>query len=273
MAAANSGQIAAFEAESLRMQAEMAAENIRQGKALSEIVEEFRELNTSIDGLRLETCEGFLSLESAISDQTNAIVDHLRQLSSIMVLQQKELRKISNSLSTPYESQALELRRQAGKWLDRGRSKVMSDDSRTDDFHDAMGLLLKIIENPIGNQDYVTWFEIGWLRWKLETDIAGAEQAFRRAARLSGENADLYHSLSLRHVAHMLYLKGDIESAFEILLRNFEPTCRIIGVPFDLARYAARTGRTSKAIKLLEYCIDRQPTILITMFAEEDFRG
>ncbi len=30
-------------------------------------------------------------------------------------------------------------------------------------------------------QDYVAWFQLGWLRWKHENNVQSAEEAFYRA--------------------------------------------------------------------------------------------
>ena len=62
-----------------------------------------------------------------------------------------------------------------------------------------MRLLKSTTDNPIGMQDYVAFFQIGWLLWKHEHDIVAAEDAFYRAQRLSSSKRDLYHALSLRH--------------------------------------------------------------------------
>jgi len=42
-------------------------------------------------------------------------------------------------------------------------------------------------------QDYVAFFQMGWLLWKHDRDIAAAENAFYRAQRLSTSERDLYH--------------------------------------------------------------------------------
>jgi len=41
---------------------------------------------------------------------------------------------------------------------------------------------------------------------------------------------------------------------------------------FDAARTAAKTGRKAEALELLSKAIEFDPSILIQMFSEEDFR-
>ena len=143
---------------------------------------------------------------------------------------------------------------------------------RDDDFEDASHLLQEVIKNPIGNQDYVAWFQTGWLQWKHFRNLPEAERAFHRAVRLSAPEANDYYRLSIRHLAHMQYLQGRHEDAYQTIQRAIKAATDH-DAPFDAARYAARTGRTAEAVALLDQCIDLVPATIITMFAEEDFRA
>lgn len=135
-----------------------------------------------------------------------------------------------------------------------------------------MRLLLHATDNPIGKQDYVSWFQIGYLRWKHLGDLAQAEEAFRRAVRLSEPSADQYFSESVRHLAHIRYLQHAPQEALEIL-RRIEDKSPDAEVRYELARYAAVSGRPEEAISWLERAIEAKPTTILAMFVEPDFSG
>jgi tetratricopeptide (TPR) repeat protein len=162
----------------------------------------------------------------------------------------------------------LELRTQAAKWLDRGRKTLEPD--RSGHYDDAMLLLREVVKNPIGNMDYVAWFEIGWLLWRHERKYKEAEEAFRLAARRSSDNADEYHILSVRHLAEMEYLQGNHEGAWQTIQRIL-PMVSSHDAPFDAARYAAKLGRKDDMLRLLDVSINRHPLVIVNMFSEPDF--
>ena len=143
---------------------------------------------------------------------------------------------------------------------------------RKEDFNDSMRLFRITMENPIGMQDYVVWFHYGWLLWQHEEKIPEAAEAFYRAGRLSGHKADLYHLESLRHLAHMQYLLGNLEDAYQTIQKALAMDGHHATL-YDAARYAARTDRPQESLRLLEACIRMQPTTIVSMFAEEDFVG
>jgi tetratricopeptide (TPR) repeat protein len=107
--------------------------------------------------------------------------------------------------------------------------------------------------------------------WKAG-NLAEAEEAFFRARRLSQANKDAYLVDSCLHVAYMQYLQGRYEDAYTSAESALEVR-KDYETLFDVARYAARTGRLDEAIDLLGRCIHERPTTVITMFSEEDFCG
>jgi len=213
--------------------------------------------------------EEMSALREGIQQLNETVEQGLTAIAELLFKQHETLLKIEQVLRQPYETQALEIRKQADKWLKSGMRHTGRE--REEDYADAMRLLREVTKNPIGNQDCVTWFQIGWLLWKHTKEIAEAEESFFRAARLSDERADLYHFLSVRHQAHMQYLQRRYADAFGTIKR-------VIGSSqdpealFEAARYAAKTGAHAEAIRLLDICIDLDPLKYVNMFAEEDFR-
>jgi hypothetical protein len=182
--------------------------------------------------------------------------------------QSKQLGEISNLLRNPYQTESLELRDEAERWLKAGEKTSGSD--RQDNWADAMDLLQLTLQNPIGKRDYVVWFQLGWLRWQHVFDLASAEEAFNTARRLSAPKRDIYHLKSLRYTAYMRYLRGECEAAYQAIQKALELS-RDHETLYDCARYSAKTQRRTEAITLLDQCIDLESNTFEVMFSEGDF--
>lgn len=283
-------QLIELQKQSLRTQLAVAATNIqafgeiaeRQEQAndhLSSLADqvhavsrELEYLNEGIDDLNA-TSEATLA---AVEEQTHEIRVQTRvlrhgfaTLADLLLKEHETVKQIAQSLRRPYEAQAAELRDEARKWLAVGMRKP--EPNAQDDFADALRLYREVVKNPIGNQDYVAWFDIGWLLWRHEKNLPEAELAFRRAERLSEPAQDAFHRLAVRHVAHMQYEQSRYEDAWQSVQKVLRGVSNH-DAPFDAARYAARTGRTDDLVILLDACISRVPTVFGTMFAETDFR-
>jgi X-X-X-Leu-X-X-Gly heptad repeat protein len=290
MIAENTSQLRQYHSQSLKLQAaqavvamqgfsEVAARqdttnNILGGMAqdmgamvggINRLNDGMDQLNYGVDALNQtasDTLDAMYSLESTISNC-------FERVSEQMLRQQETLEEIAQLLRVPYEVKAKELRAEADKWLTQGMKNTGRD--REEDWKDAMRLLQVCVENPIGMQDYVAWFQIGWLRWKRDKNISEAEEAFYRAQRLSASKADLYHVKSLRHYAYMLYLQDKHQEAYSVIQKAVAISNEHDTI-FDAARYAAKTGRGEEALAHLERCILERPTTIVTMFAEADFQ-
>lgn len=283
MIAENTSQLRQYYSQSLRLQAaqavmtvqgfsEMASRqdttnNILGGMAqdMGAMVSGINQLNDGMETLN-RTAAGTLDAVYGLESTVN---DCFERVSQQMLQQQKTLDDIAELLRRPYEAKAKELRVEADKWLTQGMKNTGRD--REEDWKDAMRLLQVCVENPIGMQDYVAWFQIGWLLWKRDKNIAEAEEAFYRAQRLSASKADLYHLKSLRHYAYMLYLQSKHEEAYALIQKALGIS-RDHDTLFDAARYAAKTGRGKEAIDYLEKCVLDRPTTIVTMFSEADFQ-
>jgi tetratricopeptide (TPR) repeat protein len=206
---------------------------------------------------------------NAIHSLSQTLDEKLNHISQQMFQQQKTLSDIAEILRRPYEAKALELRREADKWLVNGMKATGRD--REEDWNDAMRLLRLSVDNPIGMQDYVAWFQIGWLLWKHTQNFAEAEEAFYRSSRLSTQNHDLYFVKSLRHLAYMQYFQQKYTDAYSTIQKALSVSDDY-DILYDMARYAAKTGQEKKTLELLDKCIDLRPTTIVTMFAEEDFQ-
>jgi tetratricopeptide (TPR) repeat protein len=207
-------------------------------------------------------------IDSSVRTGFQAVEDLLTNIARRLAEHSLRLAEIGEILRRPYETQARELRDEGHKWLTAGIETIGQD--QMDNWADALSLFEAILQNPIGKQDYVVWFHIGYLRWQLLRDTASAEAAFNTARRLSASKRDLYHLKSLRHLAYMHYLQGHFENAYESIAaaRSFSRDHETL---YDSARYAAKTNRPSEALELLEDCINLEPTTIDLMFSEDDF--
>jgi tetratricopeptide (TPR) repeat protein len=167
------------------------------------------------------------------------------------------------------EENTVELLDEAARALRSGMTSTGRD--QQEEFKDALRLLRSTQEGPIGGRNYVTWFQVGWLLWKLEKNLPDAAEAFYQAYRLSASQADLYHLYALRHHAYLQSLQGKHEEALLSAQRAARLAPDDTDVLFDLARYAARLGRENEVLEPLGRCIDADPTVAATAFADPDF--
>lgn len=276
MIADNGHQIIEYQAHSLRLQheaaranllvmAEIAGQQDQTNSQLSSILDGILTLNDSLDLLNATATETF----DAICAQTEVLQAGFREMAQLMMQQQEVLQQIAYTLSSPYETQALELLREADLALKTGMKSAGRDQKA--EYADSMRLLQDVLNNPIGSRNYVAWFQVGWLKWANAHDFAGAEEAFYQAARLSASSADLYHTNSLRHMAYMQYKQNNQQDAYNSIHKAMRILPGDYDIRYDAARYGAKTGRKAEALELLEKCIDQRPQTIVTMFSEEDF--
>lgn len=277
LTARNTGEIAAQQAELLGLQAQAAEMNLRAAGELARRQDEtnellgagFSEISEGINQLTEIMGEGLSQLEATLSSGLQTVAAELQTISRQLWQQQQTLNQIVELLRQPYGTQAQELLREANKWLEQGNRRSGRD--RDEDWKDAMGLLQEVISNRIGKQDYLAWFQIGWLHWKHKDKFAEAEEAFYQAQRLSAASQPAFHVKSLRHQAYMQDLLGRSEDAYQTIgkARQVSEDHETL---YGAARYAAKTGRKEESLQLIDRCIDLQPTTIITIFSEADFQ-
>lgn len=276
MLATNSREVVKINSQLFKVQAAQAAITL---KGFESLYLQNKETNKSLDNVNrgLEKIdlnlanigESINRIETSIEQISLELENGFREVASVLIEQRELLKKIARQLGSPYEQKVLELRNEADRWLLAGMNEIGRE--RDENFDDALRLFECCLENPIGMQDYVVWFQIGWLNWKHKKDLKSSENAFYRSQRLSKINKDIYHLKSLRHLAIILYLQNKFEEAYQsiiiavLLFPNDHDTL------FDAARYAAKTGREEESLEYLSKCIDQCASTSITMFAEKDF--
>jgi tetratricopeptide (TPR) repeat protein len=254
----------------MHYQAQMTAQNTRQlAEQQAAFYQRAEELAREVVG-RLDRSNALLQTLCGEIEQLHAAVQvGFQAIAERLFQQQQVLEQIADILRRPYETKALELLQRAVSALRDGMNTSGRD--QVEWFKDAMHLLDEVLNNPVGKQNYVAWFQFGWLHWYFTRDIPAAEEAFYRAARLSAPQRDLYHVNSLRHQACMQYFQGKLAEAYTTVHKALPLAPNDHDVMYDTARYAARTGREGEALQLLDRCIDVQPPTIVVMFSEEDF--
>jgi len=257
----------------LRMMANLANSSNTMNAHLDQIGEGIGTLLSGVDHIN-ESLEhlneiGYQTLD-AIGDLSQVIEDALTRISLQMIEEGKLLASIDDSLRHPYKSQVRELRDEADKWLKRGAHETGRD--QKEDWSDAIRLLRIVLESPIGRQDYVAFFQLGYLLWKLEDNLPAAEVSFHRAQRLSSDSGDFCYVESLRHLAQVQRLQHKYQDAYETINRALETSGEYETI-YDGARYSALMGRDEESIGFINKCISAQPATIYTMFSEGDLRS
>jgi tetratricopeptide (TPR) repeat protein len=277
LTARNTGEIVAHQAELLGLQAQAAEMNLRAAGELARRQDEtnellslgFRQVAEGINQLAEAVSDGLGELDATLSNGLQTVAAELRNISAQLWQQQQTLNQIVELLRQPYGTQARELLHEANKWLEQGVRRSGRD--RDEDWKDAMGLLQEVISNRIGKQDYLAWFQIGWLHWKHKEDIGAAEEAFYQAQRLSAADQPAFSVKSLRHQAYMQDLLERFEDSYQTITKARQIS-EDHDTLYDAARYASKTGRKEESLQLIDRCIDLQPTTIITIFSEADFQ-
>jgi len=276
MLATNSREVVKINSQLFKVQAAQAAITLKGFESLylqnKETNKSLDNVNRGLEKINLNLAnigESINRIETSIEQISLEIENGFRVVASILIEQRELLKTIARQLGSPYEQKVLELRNEADLWLLAGMNEIGRE--RDENFDDALRLFECCLENPIGMQDYVVWFQIGWLNWKHKKDLKSSENAFYRSQRLSKINKDIYHLKSLRHLAIIQYLQNKFEEAYQSIIIAVSLFPNDHDTLFDAARYAAKTGREEESLKYLSKCIDQCASTSITMFAEKDF--
>ncbi len=162
LAAENSQQLLDYNKELLSLQGKQADVVIKSFESLNDVQREANSnLQDTLDVISRGLSDVNNSLENLAEVGTrtteavvalSGIVSHgLRVLSHQIERAQQTLNEIVQVLRQPYETKALELRKEADKWLTLGARTDGRD--QDENFKDAMRLLTATTENLIGKQD------------------------------------------------------------------------------------------------------------------------
>ena len=256
---------------------------------ISGILVEAQHINDNLQRIDETLVGGFEQVVSSLDSGFHATVEALRAVANLLHENQKTLATISETLSHRYSAEAKELLAEGQKWLEEGATSDELKESDTfearkalDYWETALKRFNDVVANKVGEQNYMAWFNIGWLRWKLRAErhegdrsvlmelFQDAEKAFYTAQLYSAPKRDLLHTKALRHMAEMQYLQGKYDEAWQTVQRALTVN-REYETIYNAARYAAKLGRKKELVACLDECIELRPGTIQAMFSEEDF--
>ncbi len=194
--------------------------------------------------------QGYLFSDEDMKRQNAIIMDVAKQLSKKM---EGEIREIRNSaLSAVREGCSPEAFDQEGS------------------LREALQLFRITVEHPTGMRDYVAWFNIGWLLWKLDGNLDEAEKAFATAVRQSMEKKDAYHVMAARHLAYMRFLLGKTEGAYQGIRLALHITSDDPENLFAQMLIAAQATNVEELITAFRTMVANHPEWLVVCLAEPE---
>lgn len=208
--------------------------------------------------------EGLLHLGAQLQEHFSALTLELQRQHAVM-------QGIALLLSTSLEGEAREIRQAAMAALREGCAPDAFDQDSS--LREALHLFRLTIAHPMGMRDYVAWFNIGWLVWKLDGDLQYAEKAFATAVRQSLEKKDAYHTMAARHLAYIRYLQGNTAGAYQgitIALQNNRDDAE---AQYTLLLVAAQAQNLPELTATFRQLIAEYPDWLAACLAEPELNA
>jgi len=220
-----------------------------------------------LDGMDESQISGFQMLDSTLRRRFDSILDVLRNFVAVTNQRLEAEKQVVEKLGEGAYIEAQELMGTGEKHLRQGRRT--EGDERSDNLREAFRSYERIVDNSIGDKNYVAWFNVGYLCWVHVKSLKEAEEALASAERLSAGAPDPWHTKSLRHLAEVQYLQGKYSDAYVTAQRALSVSREYLSV-FNAARYATKMGLKDDAQSLLNESIEMVPMTVEIMYGEED---
>ncbi len=199
---------------------------------------------------------------ATLARSVSPISDLLRTLSKGVytdffgkLIKSYELKHLNSILAQRYE-----FRQSAGE-VDASELPAADDDPLT--------ALLAVVATPDGRDDYVAWFQIGFLYWKRGI-LDEAENAFRTGASFSQRQSPWYFAQSLRHEAFMQWRRGNFERCRSTIRRAIEIR-RDPPMLVEAARYSVACGQLLESQALLDEALHSDPFAFVSVLSDTAF--
>jgi tetratricopeptide (TPR) repeat protein len=167
-----------------------------------------------------------------------------------------------------YEARGLQSILEQRAELSQSASQVDSTDQLPGE-DGVLTALLAVVNQPEGRDDYVAWFQIGWLQWRCG-DFGEAESSFRTAASFSQRHSPWYFSQSLRHEAFMQWRRGNFERSRATIRRALEVR-RDPQILVEAARYAVACGQHLESQSFIDEALHVDSLIFVSVLADSAF--
>jgi len=260
----------------------MVESQVAQFQALASANTQLAQVNAGLVGIH----EGLSNLTWAVQDGFAAVGDALdgisgqiadlgyaleqgfTALAGEMQRQNATLGEIARLLSTKLEGEAREIRNSALAAVKEGCSPEAFDQEGS--LREALQLFRVTVEHPMGLRDYVAWFNIGWLLWKLDADLPGAEKAFATAVRQSMDKKDAFHVMASRHLAYMRYLQKNTDGAYQGARLALQTAATDPENLHTLLLIAAQAGKADEVAQTFRTLVADHPDRLAACLAEPE---
>ena len=217
-------------------------------------------------------------LDQSIRSGFTAIHDDLRFVSALIAKvaenQDREravLEQVSATLAKPYETKYKELLRTADRLFKHALRKA--DQNQANNLEDAFKLFSQVIANPIGEYDYYTWFELGWLNWRFRNDLEAARDAFGRAERYSDADGNTAFRVdSLRHLAHVQFLQREPAVAARTIEEAIIADSDNAALLYESALYTALAVNAESSLARLHRTFEIDPVLFDRLLGDDEFQ-
>jgi len=145
-------------------------------------------------------------------------------------------------------------------------------DTAKDEFVKAAALFESCLK--VNDKDYMSHFQLGWLRlWGLG-NAEGARAAFVQAAELSHPHDEYMHVFALRHLAFALFCEGSYEAATNIIQQVREYTeYEHVLVEYEALYYALYADQPEYVEEHFETLANDHPLYFLMLQAEPKFQA
>ncbi len=205
---------------------------------------------------------GVWSLNTLVEGWLSRISAQLKQHEDSLVLISQYLEDArGTAISADWERARLALSEEAGAAQgERSRERLRQVERQ----------LRELVSDSAGERHYMAWFEIGWIRWKVDSNLPKAEEAFGRAVLFSETKDKAFFAYSLRHQAYMRYLQDNYEGAWETICESLRAYDELLA-RVDAAHYAAVTERREEMLDLARQCLKTSAVVIAALYSEPDF--
>lgn len=145
-------------------------------------------------------------------------------------------------------------------------------DTAKDEFAKAAALFESCL--AVNDKDYMSYFQLGWLKlWGLG-DPEGAQAAFSQAAELSHTNDEYMHVFALRHLAFVLFSEQRYDAATNIIQQVREYTNHEhVLVEYEALYYALYAEQPEYVEQHFEALANDHPLYFLMLQAEPRFQA
>lgn len=216
------------------------------------------ELRTGFAGVQNELQSGFSGVHQDLAQLTSVVEWGLQDINWHVSQQTDVLRSIDQTLKTPLQTQANELRQMAEELFNRG---VLDE---------AESRFRRVIDmNPLDYRGYVGLAHV----YIAEGDFDEAKKFLENSLAHAPKREFDYKSYSYRLIGRIFFCKEDNPNAVGTLRQAVDLSPNYAEAHYDFAQYAALVGDKNTSLAELANAISLQPQYWLMAKAEPNFEA